>query len=91
VATLVHYAVVANTISINNIPAQPLLNGNFVPSFAYAGNGATSVTSSTPNNCVASGGVVNFTKKGTCTVVAHATATANFDAVNGAAQSFVVK
>lgn len=85
-----NYTVAANTITISNIPAQPFINGSFVPSFAYGGDGATSVTSSTLDKCVVSGGTVTFIRKGTCTLVAHATATANFDAATGAPQSFEI-
>ena len=86
----VSYTVAANTISISNIPALASTGTTFVPVFDYAGDGAPFVTSSTTKECTVSGGVVSFLKKGTCTLVAHAAAGANFDAVNGAAQSFEV-
>ncbi len=87
----VGYTVAANIISITNIPATVFIGDTFVPVFGYAGDGATSVTSLTTKQCTVSGGVVSFLKKGTCTLVPHAAAGTNFDAVNGAAQSFDVE
>jgi endonuclease G, mitochondrial len=89
-STTVSYTVASGTISINNIPAQPRVGDAFVPAFNYAGDGATSVTSSTPTRCSVSGGTVTFLKAGTCTLVAHAAATANFAAATGPAQSFAI-
>jgi endonuclease G len=86
----VSYTVAANTISISNVPAQPFIGGSFVPAFSYAGNGVTSVTSLTPDKCTVSGGTVSFVRKGTCTLVAHASATALFDAASGPPQSMEI-
>jgi endonuclease G len=86
----VNYTVAANTIAINNLPAAPLVGDSFTPTFAYAGDGATSVTSNTPSRCTVSGGTVTFIHKGKCKLVAHATATASFDAATGAVQQVVV-
>lgn len=85
-----NYTVVTNAISINNIPANAFVGGSFVPTFAYAGDGATSVTSSTPLRCTVSGGTVNFIRRGNCVLVAHAAATATFSAANGSPQSFAI-
>ena len=90
-STTVSYTVAANTISIANIPSGAFEGGTFVPIFTYAGDGATSVTSSSPLRCTVSGGVVTFLKKGMCVLVAHAAATANFDAANGSPQSFLIE
>src|SRR5215472_7986330 len=73
------------TISVSNVPASAVYGGSFTPTFAYTGNGATSVTSST---CTVSGGVVSFPGVGTCTLTAHAEAGTNYKAVDGALQSF---
>src|SRR5215472_5445819 len=73
------------TISINNVPGSAVYGGSFTPTFAYTGDGATSVTSST---CTVSGGVVSFPGVGTCTLTAHAAAGTNYKAVDGALQSF---
>ncbi|MBY0495724.1 MAG: DNA/RNA non-specific endonuclease [Cyanobacteria bacterium] len=86
----VSYTVVSGAISINNIPAQSQVGDSFVPTFSYAGDGTTSVTSSTPLQCSVAGNTVNLLKAGTCTLVAHATATANFDAADGTAQSITI-
>ena len=86
----VTYTVVANTISINNIPAQAFVGGSFTPTYNYQGDGATSVTSNTPIRCTVSGGTVTFLHKGTCTLVAHAAGTANFDPATGSPQSFTI-
>jgi uncharacterized repeat protein (TIGR03803 family) len=77
------------TISITNIPGSAAYGGSFTPTFAYNGNGKTSVTSSTPSKCtVAKKGVVSFVGVGTCTLTANATATADYLAATGAPQSF---
>jgi hypothetical protein len=87
----VAYTVLSNAISVSNIPASLTLRADgFVPTFSYAGDGATSVTSLTLKVCTVENGVVVFQKKGTCTIVAHATATATFDAADGPPQSFEV-
>jgi hypothetical protein len=62
------------TISINNIPGSATFGGTFTPTYAYIGDGATSVTSNTLSTCTVSGGVVTFAGAGTCTLVAHAAA-----------------
>jgi hypothetical protein len=82
--------VATSTISISNIPATAFIGNTFVPALDYPGDGATSVTSSTPDKCTVSGGTVAFLHKGTCTLVAHAAATAAWDAATGAPQSFVI-
>jgi endonuclease G len=87
----VTYTVKANTVSISNIPATAFEDESFVPAFAYAGDGAVSATSTTTKQCTVSGGIVNFHKKGTCTLIPHAAATATFDAAAGPPQSFVIE
>ena len=81
---------VTPTISINNIPGSATFGGSFTPTYAYTGDGVTSVTSSTTGTCTVSGGVVNFVGGGTCTLTAHATATVNYTAATGSAQSFTI-
>ena len=80
------------TITINNIPptASDLVGSTFTPTFAYSGNGATSVTSSTPATCVVGGTVVYLVAAGTCTLTAHAAATTGDAAATGADQSFAI-
>jgi DNA/RNA endonuclease G (NUC1)/methionine-rich copper-binding protein CopC len=89
-STTVSYTVAAATISISNIPAAASVGGSFAPAYAYAGDGATSVTSATPLRCTVSGGTVSFVSKGTCRLVAHAAGTANFDPATGSPQSFSI-
>src|SRR5262249_44055612 len=67
------------TISIRNIPNNEKKGSSFTPAFNYAGDGATSVTSSTLSICTVSGTSVNLLNTGgtggeTCTLTAHATA-----------------
>jgi uncharacterized repeat protein (TIGR03803 family) len=82
--------VLSPTISINNIPVGAVNGGSFTPTFAYAGDGIISVTSSTQSRCTVSGSVVNFVGGGTCTLTAAATATANSNAATGSPQSFTI-
>jgi uncharacterized delta-60 repeat protein len=77
-------------ISIDNIPSNASYPGGFTPTYAYTGDGTTSTTSNTPAVCTVSGGDVTYMATGTCTLVAHATATANFNAATGSTQSFAV-
>src|SRR5262249_33318508 len=59
--------------------------------YNYAGNGKTSTTSSTTGVCtVSTKGVVKFADVGTCTLTAHATATASSPAATGDPQSFLI-
>jgi hypothetical protein len=78
------------TIGITNLPANPRFGGSFVPAYAYPGDGATSVTSSTPGTCVESSGLVSFVGAGICTLTAHAPLTGYYTAVTGAPQSFQI-
>ena len=78
------------TIGINDLPGIAVYGGNFTPTYAYIGDGATSTTSSTSTVCIVTSGVVNFVGVGTCTLTAHATAGVNYAAVDGSAQSFSI-
>ncbi len=81
------------TISINNIPANAVYGGSFTPTYLYSGTGTPtkSTTSSTTSVCtVAANGLVSFVGVGTCTLTAHATATADNLAATGNPQSFSV-
>ncbi|HEY6388277.1 MAG TPA: Ig-like domain repeat protein [Candidatus Acidoferrum sp.] len=77
------------TLSINNIPSNAVFGGSFAPTFAYNGDGTTSITSSTAT-CTVSGGLVRFVAAGTCTLTAHATAGSNYAVATGAPQSFII-
>jgi endonuclease G, mitochondrial len=89
-STTVSYNVALASISITNLPADVVVGDSFVPIYSYQGDGATSVTTSTSDRCSVSDDIVTFVKKGTCTLSAHAAGTANFDPVNGPAQSFSI-
>jgi RHS repeat-associated protein len=80
------------TISISDIPSGAVYAGNFTVTYSYSGNGSPSesVSSSTTGVCTVSGNTVNYVSVGTCTLTASATATTNYTAVTGGAQSFTV-
>ena len=83
----------AATISISNIPANAVYGGSFTPTYLYSGTGTPteSTTSSTTSICtVGANGLVNFVGVGTCTLTAHATATADSLAATGSPQGFSV-
>jgi len=80
------------TISISDIPSNAVYGGSFTATYSYSGNGTPveSVSSITPSVCTASGSVVSFVEVGICTLTASATATTDYAAVTGSAQSFTV-
>ena len=80
------------TVSITNIPSlgSALVGSTFSPSYDYAGDGATSTTSSTPSICAVGGTTVYLEAAGTCTLTAEAAATTDNAAATGAAQSFAI-
>jgi hypothetical protein len=73
----------------NAPPPTPDFGGSFVPTVTSNSDGLKSVTSSTPAVCTG-GPTVNFVGVGTCTLVAHTGATANWAANDGNPQSFPV-
>jgi Bacterial Ig-like domain (group 3)/NHL repeat/IPT/TIG domain len=80
------------TIGINNIPTSARYGGSFTPTYTYSGGGSPTETafSSTTGVCTVSGSTVNFVGGGTCTLTANSTATTNYAAATGSAQSFTV-
>ncbi len=78
------------TISISNLPTNAVYGGSYMAAYSYTGNGMPSVSSSTTSVCKATGSSVSFVGVGTCTLKASATATTNYAAVTGSAQSFTV-
>jgi RHS repeat-associated protein len=80
------------TISIGNIPLNPVYGSIATVSYNYSGTESPteSVVSNSTSVCTVSGNTVNFVGVGTCTLTASATATANYNAVVGGAQSFSV-
>jgi Bacterial Ig-like domain (group 3)/Abnormal spindle-like microcephaly-assoc'd, ASPM-SPD-2-Hydin/HYDIN/CFA65/VesB-like, Ig-like domain/Cep192 domain 4 len=78
------------TISISNLPASGAYGGSFTPTFSYAGDGATSVSSNTSSICTVTSGVVHYVGVGTCSLAASAIAGTNYASVTGTAQTFSV-
>lgn len=78
------------SIRINNMPTSATPGFSFVPTFTTTSPGATSVTSSTTSVCTVSGGRVNVTTAGTCTLTAAVAASGSAPAGSGSAQSFTV-
>ena len=80
------------TISISDLPASGTYGGSFTATYSYSGNGSPteSVSSSTTGVCTVSGNTVSYVGVGTCTLTASATATTDYTAVTGSAQSFTV-
>ena len=86
-----HVAKGSRTISISNLPASPLVNDTFIPTYATSGGGTTSTTSTTTGICTVSGaGLVTFVAAGTCTLTAAVTTDADYVAATGNPQSFSV-
>jgi hypothetical protein len=80
----------APTLSLPTL-GNRVVGGSFIPKFVTTGDGAKSVTTSSPNVCsVNSSGRVTFLKAGTCTLVAHVATGVNYNASDGVAQSFKV-
>jgi YVTN family beta-propeller protein len=76
--------------TISNLPSSANYGGGFTATVSTTGDGVTSVTSSTPSVCTASGLVVSYGGVGTCTLTAHVAQGTNYTAADGSAQSFTV-
>ena len=78
------------TPTITNLPGSGTFGGGFtaVVVTTTIGSGTTSVTSSTPAVCAASGLSVSYVGIGTCSLNAQVAANVNFSAASGGAQSF---
>ena len=90
-AITVHSAT-ASTPSISNIPSNALVQGSFQSTVTTNGDGATSVTSTTPSVCTVGSDnlTVSFIASGQCTLTAHVGTGTNYNAADGQAQSFTV-
>jgi hypothetical protein len=78
---------------ISSLPTlgRRVVGGSFIPKFVTTGDGAKSVTTSSPDVCsVNRDGRVTFLKAGRCRLVAHVAAGVNYNARDGVAQSFKV-
>ena len=81
------------TISIGDLPASGVYGGGFTATYSYSGtNGSPSesVASNSPGVCTVSGNVVSYVGVGTCSLTASATATTDYTAATGSAQTFPV-
>ena len=78
------------TPSISNLPNSGIYGDSFTPTVSTTGDGTKSVTSSTTSVCTVTAGTVNYIGVGTCTLVAHVGAGANYTAADGLAQSFTI-
>ena len=76
--------------TIANLPSVAYLGNAFTPSVSTNGDGATSVTTSTPSVCTVASGVVSDVAVGSCTLVAHVSAGSAFAAGDGAPQTYQV-
>ena len=78
--------------SITNVPGGATEEGSFVAGVATNGDGARSVSSSTPSVCTVAGdGVtVNFLVGGSCTLTAQVGAGSNYNGAAGHPQTFTV-
>jgi trimeric autotransporter adhesin len=78
------------TITIASLPSSAVFGGSFNPSITYSGDGTASIASNSPGICIVTGGVVHFVAVGTCSLTASATASTDYAAVTGSAQTFTV-
>ncbi len=78
------------TPTITNLPSSGAADTDFTAVVSTTGDGATSVTSSTPAVCTASGLVVSFLEPGTCTLEAQVAAGAAYGAAVGSPQDVPV-
>ena len=79
------------TVSITNLPGSDTYGNGFTASVSTDGDGtSTSVTSSTPGVCRASGLTISYDGVGTCTLTAHVAVGTDYAAADGSGQSFAV-
>jgi len=77
--------------SISNLPASGIYGGSSgTLNVSTISDGVTSVSSSTPLVCTASGHSASYVGVGTCTLVAHVGVGTYYNAGTGAAQSFSI-
>ncbi len=76
--------------AISDLPASGTVGGGFTAAVATTGDGATSVSSSTPAVCTSSGLAVSYVGPGTCTLTAHVGSGPDYGPADGSPQSFSV-
>ena len=80
----------ASAPTITNLPAAPVIGLMYVPQVTTTGDGTTRVTSSTPDVCTATDGIVIFVATGDCTLTPEVTAGAAYQAATGSPQTLTV-
>ena len=80
------------TVSISNLPASGTYGGSFTPTYTVTSGdtGTTSVTSNSTSICTVTSGTVNYVGVGTCSLTAAVTATTDYAAASGSAQTFTI-
>lgn len=76
--------------AVGNLPSSGTKGDRFAAELSTTGDGAASVTSSTPSVCSVSALSVSYVGVGTCTLVAHLGQGTDYAAADGAPQSFRV-
>jgi hypothetical protein len=79
-----------STPTISNLPSGGTVGGGFTASVATSGDGAASVTSSSPTVCTTNGLAVTYVGAGTCSLIAQVADGTNYSAGTGSAQTFTV-
>jgi hypothetical protein len=82
--------VIPATPTITNLPSSGAFGGGFTAVVATTGDGTTSVTSTTPAVCTASGLAVAFVGVGTCSLTPEVAATVDYAALPGAARTLTI-
>ena len=84
---------VPTTPKITNLPTGGTTGGRFTAVISTNGDGIKSVTTTTPHVCVlgADGLTVLYVHKGTCSLIAHVSASALYLRADGNPQSFTVQ
>ena len=83
-------ALTPTMITISNLPVSGTYGGGFTATVSTDGDGVTSVTSSTPSVCTASGLIVTYVGVGTCSLNAQVAAGMNYTAATGSAQTIPI-
>ena len=79
-----------SSVVISNLPSGAAYGGSFTPVVATDGDGVGSVTVGNGSACDLAGGVVTFSRVGTCTLTPHVAQGTNYAALDGSPQSFTI-
>ena len=79
-----------SSVVISNLPRAATYGGSFTPVVATDGDGVGSVTVGNGSACDLTGGVVTFSRVGTCTLTPHVAQGTNYTALDGSPQSFTI-